>query len=986
MPWDDDGLLVQQSLADDPEAFGMLVHKYQDVVYAYACQKLGDPTDAEDVTQEIFLRAYRKLDQLRSPHRFRSWLYTIMANECKRWQRRHLAARSRQVSLGDAPESAMGVEPTHDSTLPDLQADLTRAVEALPEGYRVVVSMFYQSENSVKEISEYLGVSTNTVKSKLHRARKQLGAKLMDRYGHALAQHKLKGGFLMQLLERIPGIDRPTIPPIWKGFVRHVPEMTMLLLCVVAGFLGWQMQPLEETWLDADRLPQTADAEVADATLVQLVWPGEIITHEPTPEQQSVKQQERTAVPRADGGPESTEVPRISPVTSTASTGPGQRGQMVAAAPAMSEPVTTIAGVITDTRTGQPIPNARIRLRPRDPGAATDANGRYHLQSQALSPRTYTLWVESSGYGKESVTFLVSESETRIEVNTSLSPGATITGRVLDTRGQPVQGAEVGLSNSRGSATTDALGNYTIRDVAVKIEDHSLTVRHPGFVDSGRIPIPVHRSGQSTVPDVSLADGIEVYGRVTDEAGEPVVGADVTAEAGVLYYPGGSRGQTDANGEYRFGHVPVGEGVVLVRVRPKQFAPAYRRVEAGKDASVQVDLTVTPGVSLIGRVVDENGEPLEGVRVSLSNWGKARWEGFGTDTDATGSFRLEHLPPVTDRSPTLTLLKAMYHTMEHVPVEFAPDQASTVLIVPFVMQKVDDVTRIYAQALDGETRQPVRQFIVRAGRPREAQAGDVPLSGIPGMWFEGILIPASDGRFETFQQPRNTTCALYLEAEGYAPKILPRIVFGTSSKQAPLLIEMVRGRPSYVGVVTDAQLDRPVQGAMVIAFDKDEPLRFDRIDRRLRGAPVNTDAQGRFALTSEFSLPFYLWISHPDFPPTLAGPFHDSPPQSLQIEIDDRNQSRVVGTGVPGRIIALSTEFSEIPLHLRRQTYAALDGTYSFDRLVPGEYRVSEMVANEVGAHSRPSATVVLRTGETRRVDFKPSAKQQIQQLLDQLP
>ena len=74
--------LVSQTLAGDRDAFGVLVHKYQEMVFAYAFQKVRNETDAEDVMQEVFLRAYRNLYALRHPHRFRSWLYTITPNEC----------------------------------------------------------------------------------------------------------------------------------------------------------------------------------------------------------------------------------------------------------------------------------------------------------------------------------------------------------------------------------------------------------------------------------------------------------------------------------------------------------------------------------------------------------------------------------------------------------------------------------------------------------------------------------------------------------------------------------------------------------------------------------------------------------------------------------------------------------------------------------------------------------------------------------------
>ena len=157
---------------------------------------MRNEADAQDVTQEVFLRAYRHLDQLRHPYHFRSWLYTIMSNECNRWLVRGTKVRQREIVL-EAAVGEVRVEPPHTLPTKDWEVDLEQALSELPDDNRVAVSLFYISNCSLKEISEFLGVSVNTVKGKLHRARQQLGGALSDRYRRALGSHKLKGGFLM---------------------------------------------------------------------------------------------------------------------------------------------------------------------------------------------------------------------------------------------------------------------------------------------------------------------------------------------------------------------------------------------------------------------------------------------------------------------------------------------------------------------------------------------------------------------------------------------------------------------------------------------------------------------------------------------------------------------------------------------------------------------------------------------------------------------
>ena len=137
-----DEKLVSQTLAGDREAFGVLVHKYQDMVYTYAFQKVRNESDSQDITQEVFLQAFRHLHKLRHPHLFRSWLYTIMSNECKRWLERVTKKRRHEVVLDEAADEALQIAPAHTVPTEGWQVDLEQAMSALSDESRIVVSMF----------------------------------------------------------------------------------------------------------------------------------------------------------------------------------------------------------------------------------------------------------------------------------------------------------------------------------------------------------------------------------------------------------------------------------------------------------------------------------------------------------------------------------------------------------------------------------------------------------------------------------------------------------------------------------------------------------------------------------------------------------------------------------------------------------------------------------------------------------------------------
>ena len=231
-----DEKIVSQTLAGNRDAFGVLVHKYQDMVYTYAFQKVRNEADAQDITQEVFIRAYRRLFKLRHPHLFRTWLYSIMSNECKRWMERVIKKRKRDIILEETAADALKIEPAHTAPVEGWQVDLEQAMSALPDENRVAVSMFYMGDCSLKEISEFLGVSVNTVKGKLHRARQQLGGAMSQHYGRLLKSHKLRAGFLMQIMEKIRYVPAPAIGFAWSSATVGKSLFALITaLCILFG-------------------------------------------------------------------------------------------------------------------------------------------------------------------------------------------------------------------------------------------------------------------------------------------------------------------------------------------------------------------------------------------------------------------------------------------------------------------------------------------------------------------------------------------------------------------------------------------------------------------------------------------------------------------------------------------------------------------------------------------------------------------------------
>ena len=171
--------LIQRVLDGDQDAFTTLVNKYQKSVHALVWRKIGDFHIAEELTQDVFLKAYKRLSTLKRPEQFPGWLYVIATRHCFSW------LRKKQVPTRSL--DAMSMEELEEACYTQYEADrgetaaieqrrelVKRLLKKLPESERTVVTLYYLAEMSGAEISQFLGVSPNTVRSRLHRARQRL--------------------------------------------------------------------------------------------------------------------------------------------------------------------------------------------------------------------------------------------------------------------------------------------------------------------------------------------------------------------------------------------------------------------------------------------------------------------------------------------------------------------------------------------------------------------------------------------------------------------------------------------------------------------------------------------------------------------------------------------------------------------------------------------------------------------------------------------
>ena len=172
--------LIHQTLKGNPRAFDTLVQKYQPVVYARARFLVQNPQDAEDLTQEVFIKAYQNLSQLRDASRFAGWLSQIVKNVCMTWLHRQKGVSKSRQRDGDPILSLSSAEATPEQFLmkKELNQTILKAIDSLPATDAAVAHDFYIDHLSYDEISEKRELSHRAIASRLHRVKQRIAEKV----------------------------------------------------------------------------------------------------------------------------------------------------------------------------------------------------------------------------------------------------------------------------------------------------------------------------------------------------------------------------------------------------------------------------------------------------------------------------------------------------------------------------------------------------------------------------------------------------------------------------------------------------------------------------------------------------------------------------------------------------------------------------------------------------------------------------------------
>ena len=178
-----DSEIISQVLKGDHNAYAQLVDRYKSYVFTLTLRFTKSREDAEEVSQDIFVKAYRSLADFKGASKFSTWLYTIVNTTCITFLRKkRLEVQSlddeRTFEVADSQDSGFRANQIEQKSRLNM---VNQAIAMLNPDDAEIITLFYKNEQSLEEIGQILGLESNTAKVRLHRARARLKEK-MEKY------------------------------------------------------------------------------------------------------------------------------------------------------------------------------------------------------------------------------------------------------------------------------------------------------------------------------------------------------------------------------------------------------------------------------------------------------------------------------------------------------------------------------------------------------------------------------------------------------------------------------------------------------------------------------------------------------------------------------------------------------------------------------------------------------------------------------------
>ncbi|WP_339618105.1 sigma-70 family RNA polymerase sigma factor [uncultured Gilvimarinus sp.] len=235
-----DTSLVLAAIGGDRDAFGEIVGRYQSLLCSLAYSSVGDLKHSEDIAQETFVEAWRKLDTLSDPAKLKAWLCGILRFKISRYRRKE--TRHAPQPTDELHEQVAEHSRVDDAVIQEQeQALLWQALQQLPETYREPLVLFYREQQSIEHVAAELELSEDAVKQRLSRGRKALQKAMVTFVQDTLAKSKPGASFTMAVLLAISTISAPKAKAaLFSAGVAHTGSAIKWgsFLTIMASFSG----------------------------------------------------------------------------------------------------------------------------------------------------------------------------------------------------------------------------------------------------------------------------------------------------------------------------------------------------------------------------------------------------------------------------------------------------------------------------------------------------------------------------------------------------------------------------------------------------------------------------------------------------------------------------------------------------------------------------------------------------------------------------
>jgi len=587
-----DSELCRASAGGDPRAFTALVHRYQGLVCAITYAATGTREQSEDLAQETFLVAWKKVASLEQPDRVAGWLVAVARNLSRNTRRKQPpGVLDDEEGLRDPSEGADVMLEAHDQ-----RAQVWRLLDNLPPTYREVMVLYYREDQSATRVASLLSLSLSAVQQRLSRGRKLL----RDEFEAELAR---------ELLASRPG----------SAFTQRVAAVLPLGGVGLSPAIASPLAPLTPATAVVSR--RSIALVLASAVVGTLLLTRAHSERRTSPEQAAPAANPTVRV-RAQSNVETTSVAGL--VVST------QKHQPLAGATIVVEPA---RGALDSTQ--------HVVVRSRE-------DGEWSLEG--LASGNYRLTASAAGHLSASQAMVVMDGRRSQAPTLELDPGGiTIEGVIADLTGGAISGAWVRAMSGPSAVATavsDDEGRYRL---TVPPGTYRVQTRDEAYEDAEQ---QVWVVGDPPSVDFALIPAATIAGRVIERStGRAVEGAKVAftvrqSNGDISSYGVSNDDQiatTNRDGRFELRRLPAGEYELYAsgdHLWSKN--PIAMSVGLG-DPAVEVSIPVDPAFIVSGRIVDADDPNLgiEGARVGVPT----DWPSFFVRSDADGRFVLPGRPP-----------------------------------------------------------------------------------------------------------------------------------------------------------------------------------------------------------------------------------------------------------------------------------------------------------------------------------------------------